>query len=562
MRLLNLIVGISIILVVTNVFSQSQSSFRTVKQPNGISLQVKESGYCCTIMWDETPEGYVVTLGSDGYHHYTSINGKGDMTPIAEKAGIDIPDSRAVKANDPYFKNTVQKKVDEFNDAAQKNREKLKVIIGENGKKLSKKTPGQVSKIATTTNIDIGLLMVEFTDIPHYISEYKPNGYNSLEFESMFFSDDYDEHPEGEVVIGSLKEFYDVQSCGQLVISGGIINEDDDSDGHFDWLDMGNSSNYPTVTGKIWSYLGSDDLPEDAIDAANTLGWNTDYRVIFVIVGGSDEYISMGTAHYGVNNVDGHLGVCVFGERSNLGWHREVPEGPDGSHMAFSHIGTWAHEVGHLFGHGLTAGGSHPSSPGDYSVMDTGYRTGPARKGESPCDLDAFARILQDWVTPTEITSYLLNEPIVYDKDTPDFYRFTSSNPEVSFVIENRQYDNFNGYMPLWWTVGEKGGLLVWRCPNLDSDYGRTLITADNNNESPYQTLPYCSGGDLGDFFPGSSSNHAFTMGSIPNSDYNGIHTFFGITNISSSATTMTASFYPNYWVGTISTNTIWESQK
>jgi len=280
MRFINLIVGISIILVVTSVFSQSQSSYKSVKQPNGVTLQVKESGYCCTVMWDETPDGFVITLGKDGYHHYTTFDGKDKMIPIAEKAGIDIPVSRAVKANDAYFKNTIQKKVDEFNNAALKNREKLKAIMNENGKKLSKKTPGQVSKIATTTNIDIGLLMVEFTDIPHYTTPNKPNGYSSQEFERMFDGVNYEgtgsnKHPEGEYVFGSLKEYYDVQSLGLLQIDAITINEDDDSDGNFDWLNMGNSSNYPTVTGSRWSYLGSSDLPEDAIDAANTLGWNT-----------------------------------------------------------------------------------------------------------------------------------------------------------------------------------------------------------------------------------------------------------------------------------------------
>ncbi len=73
MRFINLIVGISIMLVVTSVFGQSYSAFKSVKQPNGVTLEVKESGYCCTVLWDETPDGYVITLGKDGYHHYTTF---------------------------------------------------------------------------------------------------------------------------------------------------------------------------------------------------------------------------------------------------------------------------------------------------------------------------------------------------------------------------------------------------------------------------------------------------------------------------------------------------------
>ena len=241
----------------------------------------------------------------------------------------------------------------------------------------------------------------------------------------MFFSDDVyigtgNQHPENDEVFGSHKDFYQSQSHGLLQLDGEIINEDDDANGRFDWLNMGNSSSYPTSTNSDWHY-SQNDLPEDAIAAASARGWDVDYRVIFIIAAGSDQYLSMGTAHYNINDADDHLGVCVFGERSNLEWYRDIPETPTATHMAFSHIGTWAHEMGHLFGNGLTTGtGVHAIDPGDYSTMSCGYRTGPNRKGECPCDHDPYERILLGWATPTVITSNFLNESIQYIEEDAD----------------------------------------------------------------------------------------------------------------------------------------------
>lgn len=88
----------------------SQSDYQTVRQPNGKTFQAKDSGYCCTVMWYETPDGYVLTLRPDGYYSYATMDDKGDLKPTAEKAGIDSPKGGAVKATDTAFKNSVRRK--------------------------------------------------------------------------------------------------------------------------------------------------------------------------------------------------------------------------------------------------------------------------------------------------------------------------------------------------------------------------------------------------------------------------------------------------------------------
>ncbi len=111
----------------------SQSVFHTVRQPNGKTFQAKDSGYCCTVMWYETPDGYVLTLGPDGYYCYTSMDEKSSLIPTAEKAGIDSPKGGAIKATDATFKNSIQRKVDDFNAAALENRKKCDATNLETG---------------------------------------------------------------------------------------------------------------------------------------------------------------------------------------------------------------------------------------------------------------------------------------------------------------------------------------------------------------------------------------------------------------------------------------------
>jgi hypothetical protein len=309
----------------------------------------------------------------------------------------------------------------------------------------------------------------------------------------------------------------------------------------------------------------------DAINAAIDSGWTDveDYSVTLIILAGSNDDLyetGVGYPKSYFSSTDfpvsfdwtNWYGAPVFHERC-LGWAGIYSEGE-----SFTHVGIWCHELGHVIGSGLLGGLMyHPDADAsDWSMMRTGYRTGPLRKGDCPANLDPPAIISYGWNTPTTISSNLLNESVSYvssEAQQKDFYIFNDPNSGSSrrFIIENRQYQDFNSYLPEYYQESGLGGLILWEWDSSTSN-SRTIIPGDNDFDDIGS--PYWHDGDGGDPFPGLSNNQIVTMATTPNTDLNSNKTGFAITSIPTSSTSMSVNFYTNYWSGTISANTTWSS--
>lgn len=188
----------------------------------------------------------------------------------------------------------------------------------------------------------------------------------------------------------------------------------------------------------------------------------------------------------------------------------------------------------------------HPlADASDWSAMRVGYRTGPLRKGDCPANFDPPAIISYGWASPTLITSNMSGETVSYINNKTqqkDFYRFNDPGGSGSmFIIENRQYDDLNSYLPDWWQTSGLGGIVFWEWYG-SSNNNRTIKPGDNDFDDT--GAPYWCDGDGGDLFPGLSNNRIITMGTAPNtSNYNGDPTGFAISNISTSGVDMTVDF-------------------
>ncbi len=540
----------------------AQSGYRSFKQPNGVQFTARESGYCCTLLWYETPEGYMVVQGPDKYYHYANVDEAAEIVSTGLRVGIDDPvNVPAHPMQTPAIREKILAKVEAYNVAAEKNRQR------------------QILRIQQQLTLTVGVLFVEFNDLPHYTGGTRPNGYTVADFENMLFSDNqYNTlSPDNEQVFGSLRDYYQYQSHGLLQVEGRIINTI--SNNVPDWLNMGNTSNYPG--GGYWAIH---DLLRDAINTAIGMGWNVDCDITCLIIAGDPfgpnqfeyGYAYHQSGYFGYspadfdNNGDGQPDFDYANWFGGYAVHeREDAEYDDPLRSTFAHIGLHCHEMFHTMGWGLN-GIWHGNMAGDWSSMSVGYRTGALRKTECPGDMDAVRKISMDWAVPTEVTSHLINEPIEYieeDEDhneTMDFYQFTDGSGQ-QFVVENRQYSGFNSYLPAWWEPGENGGLLFWHYVGYISQYNDRnsvmLRRADNDNDVILQGLPHVSDGDLGDPFPGDSDNRNITMATTPNTNIGNNPTGFAVTNISSTGNLMRADFYHNYWSGSINQNTTWTGE-
>ena len=547
----------------------AQENFFILRQPDGTTFRAIERGDEW-LRFFETPEGYIVRRDQDGYFKYFNINARGDFIATNLKVGIDPLINVAVRPyENPAVLRALNRKIDAYNAAAEVNRKRYlqrqQSILGSTNA-LGKGSVNITMSSQQQVTLNVGVLLVEFNDVPHYTGGNRPNGYTVADFETMLFSDNQYTNlsPNNERVFGSLRDYFQYQSHGILQVTGQIINPD--SAGQPNWLNMGNSSNYNS------SYWGIRVLLRDAINAAIAQGWNVNYDIIAMVLA-QDQYapnVGFWTGyayfqtHFSAGDFDNDGdGVPDFNYANWFGGYavkeREDLEWRDEDQATFTHIGLHCHEMFHVLGWGIPnilgeGSAAWWDRSTDWTLMGMGYRTGPLRKGESPVDLDPVARILMEWAVPTDVATNLNDEPITYieeDADlneTFDFYRLTSPYSIEEFIVENRQYSGFNSYLPEWWKSGTKGGLLVWRHASSTSQ-DRSLRRADNDNDVVLEGMPHVYDGDLGDSFPGASNNREITPYTTPNTNPDAYGTFTGvaITDISNSANTMTADLWSDF---------------
>jgi len=540
--------------------SAAQTQYLTFRQPNGTTFQAIERGEQF-LQFLETPEGFAVHRGRDGYYRYFNMNARGEFVATGLKVGIDSPASVSKRPyNLPAVRQALIQEIEAFNTGAEANRQRYlqrqrRVVSGFTDKNKSSAT----QSVQQEVTLQVGVLLVEFNDVPHYTGGTRPNGYTIADFETMLFSDNqyFGNSPDGEQVFGSLRDYFEFQSHGLLHVTGQVINPN--TAGIPTWLNMGNSSAYNN------NYFVIQDLLRNAINAAVGQGWNANYDIIAMVLAQGpyifDPPFYTGYAYYqnyftssefaaGFDYAN-WFGGYALKEREDLEWRTQ-------DQVKFTHIGLHCHEMFHVLGWGifniLNEGGliHEHAGAGDWSSMGVGYRTGLLRKCDSPGDLDPVARVVMEWATPTPVNGDLINEPIQYLEidNNPvanfDFYQINDPNPgsTLQFFVENRQYSGFNSFLPEWWKPGVKGGLLVWFRNGQD----RGTKRADNNSNVVLEGMPNVSDGDLGDPFPGSSNNQTLSMITAPNThNLSGDPTGIAITNISSSATTMTATLRKSY---------------
>jgi len=544
---MNKIVLCTVLLVVAGVqLLAAEQNYFTLKQPNGVTFQAREAGYCCYIQWYKTPDGYVVVRGPDGYFHYAQSSEGNAFAASGKRVGIDVP-SNVIKdlENYPDVTAKIKAELERYNTAAEQNRQ---LFLKWQGRPDYLPSSGTSSlDKTTTTNLNIGVLLVEFNNLLHH----SPPAYQKVHFENMLFSEDtyYSSAtppastPDNENVYGSMRDYYQVQSSGALAISGTIINPVVDNS--LRWIKLGNTSNYPGAYGGI---AAPTNLVIDAINAAIDSGWAVNYKVTQLIIAGSNQtlyltgvgypksYFSAGQFRPSFNYSD-WLGAPVFHERCS-GWAS--------GENSFTHIGIWCHELGHVIGSGLLGGLMYHThaDASDWSAMRVGYRTGPLRKGDCPANFDPPAIISYGWAVPTLITSNMPGETVSYinsKTQQKDFYRFNDPGSSAMFIIENRQYADFNSYLPEHWQGSGLGGILIWEWWST-GEGGRTIKPGDNDFDDT--GAPYWCDGDGGDPFPGLSNNRMITMGTAPNtSNHNGDPTGLAISSISTSGANMTVDF-------------------
>ena len=212
--------------------------------------------------------------------------------------------------------------------------------------------------------------------------------------------------------------------------------------------------------------------------------------------------------------------------------------------------GVFDHELGHAaFGLPDLYDTDYSSEGlGDWSIMAGGSWNGALGLGDSPSFPDAWCQFQMGFLTPTNVTSALLDHSINNAENNSEAYRLWTNGATNSeyYLVQNRQQTSYDTYLP-------GSGVLIYHVDESvttsnthewypgDTANGHYLVALEQA-DGLYNLERNMNRGDMGDPYPGSSLNRNFTSTSIPNSNaYSSVSTNVSVRNISNSSSVMSA---------------------
>ncbi len=467
-------------------------ALRTVTQPDGTTITIQMHGDEF-FHYTTTENGEYVTLGEDGYYHYTELNGNNQLI-----AGKQIANNLNKSARSAA--NINQKAISS----------RLKEIYAERHNRrtqniTARKAPmRKASRKAAAGNNEVRgiIILAQFQDV---------------KFKSTSTREAFDKlmnEPGNNYLgaIGSARDYFIDQSYGKFQPTFDIVGP----------VTLDNKMAY---YGANDSYYDQDMRPEemiiDACKKASSQGLcnMADYDLdndgwvdlVYVIYAGYAE--SSGAP---ANTVWPHAWyiyqgaektVTVDGVKLDSYACSSELNGTSGSYL--DGIGSFCHEYSHTLGlpdfYDTEYSGAF--GMGFWSIMDSGCY---AEDGRIPIGYMSYERAFCGWLDPTE-----LNAPatisVPYIGDTPMAYKIASSNPNQYFTLETRRQSRWDVGLPAEGLMIVKIDYdqTVWdnNVVNNTSSRQRVQIIPADNSLSEYNLT--------GDLFP-YGGNNTFTATSKP----------------------------------------------
>ncbi|MDI6804984.1 MAG: hypothetical protein QME58_14300 [Bacteroidota bacterium] len=263
------------------------------------------------------------------------------------------------------------------------------------------------------STITLKILLVEFTDIRHQTS---PSAYSKDDFENMLVTSGSYVYPimltpDGDQVYGSMRDYFQKMSSGNLTINGLVVNTTN-----------GNTPNWVLLPHNKQEYQNyTYDIFSDAINIATLQGLDVSNSATVKL-----SIIYAGNIYFNF----GGLNPRASGNSYIMSEREGRPYTQENLGDKFARIGVHCHEFAHLIGIGHSSG-----SRAD--LMEAGRRNG---NGAAPAPLNPGHRALKGWLTPTVITGQQQFDAY-YSLTAPQVFRINSNYGNDYFLIENRRFN-------------------------------------------------------------------------------------------------------------------------
>jgi M6 family metalloprotease-like protein len=474
---------------VTGTASAAPASdqLHTKAQPDGTQFEARQWGSEFNHGW-EVKDGYTIIKRTDGWWVYATVD-SGEIVPTDHKVGIDGPPDDLSK----YLRGDAQTSPELSSDP--------QPAISSAG--LQKSSP---DKIPTTGSVNLPVVLINFSDTS--------TEYAVADFQSLIFGDD----PPIATGPGSMKDYYEEASNGQLTLSGG-------SSGVQGWYTADHGHDY---YGQ--SYTKAAELAREAVRKSDA---NTDYSQFD---NNNDGMVD------GIIVIHQGAGEEVTGDSDDIWSHRwyftsaglSAYDTDDGVSVnsyslqpetfrldKITTVGVITHETGHIFGMGDLYDTDYSSNGiGEWGLMGDGSWNEVNRAGDSPAHPTAYHKWYMGWVSPSKkpltgpmgsLDPYATTHETFQWRDNPNGVERGGTGEY--FLAANRHGTGFDQALP-------GHGLIITHI-----DESQSHNTNENNKLVDIEAADGdqdldndINQGDTGDPYPGSTDANAFNNTSTPNS--------------------------------------------
>ncbi len=488
------------------------------KQANGKTLAIFLKGDE-KVKWATTEDGYTIMLNSNGVYEYAIQDMKGDL----QLSGIEVNNIKERTAAEKELLSKVSKGL--YYSPSQLSM--MKSIWDIKSAEAQKAFP-------TTGNRKLICILMGYKD--------KAFTKTQSDFNNLFNQVGYSTGG----ATGSVKDYYLENSWSQFNLTVDVFG--------------------PYTASQNMSYYGANDaygndqnpraLVTEAVNAADASANFANYDNdgdgtvdgVYVIYAGYGE-----EAGASADAIWAHAWniTPVTKDGKTISKYSCSAELRGNSGTTITSIGVICHEFGHVLGApdyydtDYSTGGQFEGT-GKWDMMASGSWN---NNGVTPAHHNAYTKVkVYGWATATVLSS-ATNVTVKPVKDNKSFYQINSTTSGEYWIMENRQQEGFDAYVP-------GHGLVIY---HVHKDIATASSSNNINATYPQKMYPVCASAttnpgttsstygsinSTGCPFPGSSNKTSFTDATTPNmKSWAGANTNSPMTSIAENATTKEITF-------------------